>query len=56
MLITQTPLRISLLGGGTDLKEFYEFEEKIKKVKLSDVKELAEKVKGDYSFFALVPK
>ena len=27
MLITQTPLRISLLGGGTDLKEFYEFDE-----------------------------
>ena len=37
-------------------KEFYEFEEKIKKVKLKDVKELAEKVKGDYSFFALIPK
>ncbi len=34
--------------------EFYEFEEKIKAVKLEDVKELA-KVKN-YSFFALVPE
>lgn len=24
MIITQTPLRVSLLGGGTDFKEFYE--------------------------------
>lgn len=37
-------------------KEFYEFEEKIKQVKLKDVKELAGKVNNDYSFFALVPK
>ena len=27
MIITQTPLRISLLGGGTDFKEFYEKED-----------------------------
>jgi predicted Zn-dependent peptidase len=38
-------------------KTFYEFEDKIKKVKLEDVKELAGKVKDrNYSFFALVPK
>jgi predicted Zn-dependent peptidase len=37
-------------------KEFYEFEEKIKRVKLEDVKEISKKVKVDYSFFALVPK
>ncbi len=35
-------------------KRFYEFEEKIKAVKLKDVKDLA-KLK-DYSFFALVPE
>ncbi len=27
MIITQTPLRISFAGGGTDLKEFYEMED-----------------------------
>ncbi|MDZ7262331.1 MAG: GHMP kinase, partial [candidate division KSB1 bacterium] len=27
MIISQTPLRISLAGGGTDLKEFYSQEE-----------------------------
>jgi D-glycero-alpha-D-manno-heptose-7-phosphate kinase len=27
MIITQTPLRISFAGGGTDLKEFYRFED-----------------------------
>lgn len=38
-------------------KKFYEYEEKIRGVKLEDVKRLAEKVaKGDYSFFALVPE
>jgi len=38
-------------------EDFYKFEENISKVKLSDVKELAGKVKeGNYSFFALVPK
>jgi len=40
-----------------DAKEFYEFEEEIRKVKLKDVKELARKVyEGDYSVFALVPE
>jgi D-glycero-alpha-D-manno-heptose-7-phosphate kinase len=29
MIITQTPLRISFLGGGTDFKEFYEMEDGI---------------------------
>jgi D-glycero-alpha-D-manno-heptose-7-phosphate kinase len=29
MIITQTPLRISFLGGGTDLKEFYSHEDGI---------------------------
>ncbi|MDD5699572.1 MAG: pitrilysin family protein [Candidatus Nanoarchaeia archaeon] len=38
-------------------KKFYEYEEKIKGVKLEDVKKLAGKVaKGDYCFFALVPE
>ncbi len=38
-------------------KKFYEYIEKIREVKLEDVKRLAEKVaKGDYSFFALVPE
>ena len=27
MLITQTPLRVSFVGGGTDLKEFYSLDE-----------------------------
>ena len=27
MIITQTPLRISFLGGGTDFRGFYEREE-----------------------------
>jgi D-glycero-alpha-D-manno-heptose-7-phosphate kinase len=27
MIITQTPLRVSLAGGGTDLREFYEVED-----------------------------
>jgi predicted Zn-dependent peptidase len=35
--------------------EFYEFEDKIKKVKLKDVKELAGKAVKEYSFYALVP-
>ena len=39
-----------------DVEEFYKYPEKIKKVKLKDVRELAKKVAdGDYSFFALVP-
>lgn len=40
-----------------DASEFYEYEGKIKKVRLEDVKRLADKVaKGDYCFFALVPE
>ncbi len=40
-----------------DAREFYEYEERIKKVNLDDVKALAKKVAlGDYSFFALVPE
>ena len=38
-------------------ERFYEFEKRIKEVKLEDVKKLAEKIKpGNYSFFALVPE
>jgi len=37
-------------------KDFYNFEKKILKVKLEDVKKLAFDVKKNYSFFALVPK
>ncbi len=40
-----------------DSTEYYDYEEKISKVKLKEVKELASKVKkGNYSFFALVPE
>jgi len=39
-----------------DAKEFYSYEEKIRSVKLGDVKKLAESVKNKYSFFALVPE
>jgi len=39
------------------VEDFYNFEEKIRKVKLEDVKKMARGVKeGKYSFFALVPK
>jgi len=39
------------------LEDFYDYEEKIKKVKLEDVKFLAKNVsEGNYSFFALVPE
>jgi len=39
-----------------DSSEYYDYEERISKVKLKDVKELASKViEGNYSFFALVP-
>ncbi len=37
-------------------EKFYKYEEKIKKVKLEDVKELAKKAIENYSFFALVPE
>jgi predicted Zn-dependent peptidase len=39
-----------------DAKKFYEFEKKIKEVKLGDVKDIAKKAKENYSFFALVPE
>jgi predicted Zn-dependent peptidase len=37
-------------------KEFYEFEKNIKAVKLKDVKNLADKARKNFSFFALVPE
>ncbi|MEA3414213.1 MAG: pitrilysin family protein [Nanoarchaeota archaeon] len=37
-------------------EDFYEFKEKISKVKLEDVKEIASSVEANYSFFALVPE
>ena len=41
----------------SDAREFYNFVEKISKVKLKEVKSLASRVKdGNYSFFSLVPK
>jgi predicted Zn-dependent peptidase len=39
-----------------NVQEFYEFEEKVKNVKLEDVKEIAKKAVKEYSFFALVPE
>lgn len=40
-----------------DAREFYDYEKKIKKVKMNDVKEIVAKViDGNYSFFALVPE
>jgi predicted Zn-dependent peptidase len=49
---------VNLLGYELqgDAKEFYNFEKKILKVKLEDVKKLALDAKKNYSFFALVPK
>lgn len=37
-------------------EDFYKFEEKIRAVKLEEVKEMASKVRDTYSFYALVPK
>ncbi len=37
-------------------EEFYEFENKIKQVKLEDVKEIAKRACEEFSFYALVPK
>jgi len=37
-------------------KEFYEFEKRIKEVKLKDVRDLAKRAKEEFSFFALVPE
>ena len=39
-----------------DANKFYEFKEKISNVKLKDVKEIASKIRDNYSFFALVPE
>jgi predicted Zn-dependent peptidase len=39
-----------------NVQEVEEFTEKIREVKLGDVKELAKNVKENYSFFALIPK
>jgi predicted Zn-dependent peptidase len=47
-------LLISEIQGNA--KTFYDFEKKISQVKLEDVKKLAQNVRGDYSFFALIPK
>lgn len=49
---------VSLLASEVqgDAEDFYKFEQNIRKVKLSDVKEMASKVKENYSFFALVPE
>ena len=47
-------LLMSEMNG--DVKEFYDFEKKVKSVKLKDVKDLAKKAADKYSFFALVPE
>ncbi len=39
-----------------DVKDVDEFIEKVKNVKLEDVKEIANEVKNNYGFFALIPK
>jgi predicted Zn-dependent peptidase len=39
-----------------DAKEFYDFEKNISDVKIEDVKKIAQQVKDNYSFFALVPE
>jgi hypothetical protein len=39
-----------------DAKEFYEFPDKIAKVKLEDVRDLARKAAKKHGFFALVPE
>ena len=39
-----------------DAEKFYNFEEKVRKVKLEDVKELAKRTTEKYSMFSLVPK
>ena len=46
-------LASEILGNA---KEFYDFEKKIKAVKLKEVKALAKKAKEKYSFFALLPE
>jgi predicted Zn-dependent peptidase len=48
-------LHYEISEGGAE--KFYDFSNKIRSVKLNDVKKLASKIKGkNYSFFALVPK
>lgn len=47
-------LLLSEINGNA--KELYEFEKKIKVVKLRDVKNLAKRVVKKYSFFALIPE
>lgn len=39
-----------------DAEDFYDYEDKIRKVKLEDVKEIAKSAIENYSFFALIPK
>ncbi|MFH1503526.1 MAG: pitrilysin family protein [Candidatus Diapherotrites archaeon] len=52
--IQMVNLLVSEIQGNAE--KFYDFEEKISKVELEDVKKLAQKIKKNYSFFALVPK
>ena len=47
-------LLLSEINGNA--KEFYNFEKRIKAVKLKDVKSLAKKVEKNHSFFALIPE
>ena len=39
-----------------DVRDFYEYEKRIREVGLEDVKELAKKAKEKFSFFALIPE
>lgn len=49
---------VNLLGAEVegDASKFYEFEDKISKVSVEDVRELARRVGNKHSFFALVPE
>jgi len=49
---------INLLGYEMDgnINEFYNYEQNISNVKLSDIKELAKNASEKYSFFALIPE
>jgi predicted Zn-dependent peptidase len=49
---------VNLLCSEVDgnAEEFYEYGKNIKRIRLKDVKELAKKVKDNFSFFALVPE
>lgn len=48
----------NLIGSGIDgdAKDFYEFEKRIKEVKLQDVKDIAKSATAKNSFFALIPE